>query len=59
MFLFYNWIITIAGASLLLSLFEMILPVGKMKFFIKNVLSFFYMYIVISPLINLFKDFFN
>lgn len=57
MFSFKNWIITIVGASLLVSLFEMILPSGKMNFFLKSVLNLFYMYLVILPIIELVKGF--
>ena len=56
MFSFSNWMLIVAGGSLLFSLFELILPPGRMNKFIKNTLNIFYMYIIIYPIITFIKD---
>ena len=52
MFDFNNWIITIAGGSILISIFEIIAPFGKMKDFCKSIFGLFYIYIVINPILQ-------
>ena len=51
MFSFKTWMITVAGGSLLISLFEMILPPGRMNDFSKCILNLIYVYIIIFPII--------
>ena len=51
----YNWIIMVAGASILFAVFDIVLPIGKMNSFVKNILNIFYMYILIFPVIEFIK----
>lgn len=55
MFDFRNYIVTVAGASLIVSLLELVLPIGKMKEFTKSIINVLYMYIVISPVVEYIK----
>jgi len=52
MFSFRSWMITVVGGSLIVSLFDIVLPPGKMNDFSKCVLNLFYVYIIIFPIIS-------
>ncbi len=51
--LIQDWIVLIVSATLLVVVLKMILPLGKMNGFCNDVLNLFYIYIVISPILNL------
>jgi len=55
--LFNSWILTVVGGSIVLTLFELILPIGKMNLFLKSIMGIFYVYIIFLPIINLFKSY--
>lgn len=55
MFNFNSWIVGIAGGSLIISLFEMIAPFGKMGSFCKSIFGVFYIYIIFNPIIEMIK----
>ena len=56
MFNFESWIITIVAGSLLICVFEMVLPVGKMNKICSNIFGVIYIYIVMSPIIDFVKS---
>lgn len=49
---FQSWIISIAGASVIFSLFDNVLPVGKMGEFSRSIVSIFYSYVIIYPIVD-------
>lgn len=54
-----DWIEQIAIAVIIVSLFEMILPNGNIKKYVKIILGFFIVFNIISPFVNknIYKDF--
>ena len=52
MFSFVSWMLTIVGASLIVSILNMVTPSGKMGVFCSGIINIFYVYVVISPLLN-------
>ena len=54
---FNSWIVSIVGGSIILSVFEILLPIGKMNKFLKNIIGIFYVYIIFLPVIKIIKTF--
>jgi len=51
-----KYILSITGGSLIISIFEIVAPIGKMGEFCKIVFNMFYIYILIIPILNLIKN---
>ena len=56
LFNFENWIVSIASTSLILSIFEIILPLGKMRNICKSVMGIYYIFVIILPIFNVLKS---
>ena len=51
-----GWILSIVGMVLIGVIFEIIVPDGKTNSFIKSIFAIFFMFVVVSPIINLVKN---
>jgi len=50
------WILSIVGIMFIGVIIEIIMPEGKTNTFIKSMFAIVFMYVVMSPIINLIKD---
>ena len=52
--MFGSWMLSIVGGSILISIFDLILPIGRMYDFAKGIINIVYVYIIIHPLLSWF-----
>ena len=51
MFSISSWMLTIAGASLIVSLLNIVMPSGRMGYFCSGIVNIIYVYIVFLPVL--------
>ena len=54
--MFESWLILVIGLSIIISIFEMIAPFGKMKNICNAMFGIYFVYVVLEPVFALLKS---